>query len=60
MKIIVYTISKNEAQHVDRFMASCKGADGVYVLDTSSTCEEGRKPRYAMGAGMGRPRVLEV
>ena len=37
MKTIVYTICKNEAQFAERFMASCAGADGVYVLDTGST-----------------------
>lgn len=37
MKIIVYAICKNEAQFVERFMRSCAGADGVYVLDTGST-----------------------
>ena len=37
MNIYIYTISKNESQHVDRFMASCAGADGVYILDTGST-----------------------
>ena len=37
MKTIVYTICKNEAQFAERFMASCAGADGVYVLDSGST-----------------------
>ena len=37
MKIIIYAICKNEAQFAERFMASCAGADGVYVLDTGST-----------------------
>ena len=44
MKIAVYTIAKNEAKNVQRFMASCgpaapagDKADGVYVLDTGST-----------------------
>ena len=37
MKIIIYAICKNEAQFAARFMASCAGADGVYVLDTGST-----------------------
>jgi len=37
MKIAVYSISHNEEKHVDRFMASTKGADGVFVLDTGST-----------------------
>ena len=37
MKTIVYAICKNEAQFAERFMSSCSGADGVYVLDTGST-----------------------
>ena len=37
MKIIIYAIAKNEALFAERFMASCVGADGVYVLDTGST-----------------------
>ena len=37
MKVIIYAICKNEAQFAARFMASCAGADGVYVLDTGST-----------------------
>lgn len=37
MKIAVYAICKNEAKHVDRWMDSLLGADGIYVLDTGST-----------------------
>ena len=37
MKIAVYAICKNEAKHVERFMRSCSGADGIYLLDTGST-----------------------
>ena len=37
MNIIIYAICKNEAKFAERFMASCEGADGVYVLDTGST-----------------------
>ena len=37
MKIIVYAISKNEEKFVDRWVASMKEADGIYVLDTGST-----------------------
>ena len=44
MEIAVYTIAKNEAKNVQRFMASCgpaapagDKADGVFVLDTGST-----------------------
>jgi GT2 family glycosyltransferase len=37
LKIVVYTICKNELQFVERFVKSCEGADGIYVLDTGST-----------------------
>lgn len=37
MKIAVYAISKNEEQFVERFIASCKGADLVLIADTGST-----------------------
>lgn len=37
MNIIIYAICKNEAIFVERFMASCVEADGVYILDTGST-----------------------
>jgi glycosyltransferase involved in cell wall biosynthesis len=37
MKIAVYAICKDEEKFVDRFMDSCAGADGVYVLDTGSS-----------------------
>ena len=37
MKIVVYAISKNEAQFVDRWMNSMSEADQVVVLDTGST-----------------------
>lgn len=37
MKVWVYAIAKDERAHVERFMASCAGADGVYILDTGST-----------------------
>lgn len=37
LKIVVYTICKNERQFVERFVKSCEGADGIYVLDTGST-----------------------
>ena len=36
MKIVVYAMCKNEAQFVDRWMASMSEADGVVVLDTGS------------------------
>ena len=36
MKIVVYAISKNEAQFVDRWMDSMDEADQVVVLDTGS------------------------
>jgi GT2 family glycosyltransferase/glycosyltransferase involved in cell wall biosynthesis len=37
LKIVVYTIVKNELQFCERFAKSCEDADGVYVLDTGST-----------------------
>lgn len=37
MKICVYAIAKNEAQHVAAFMEAAKPADGVFILDTGST-----------------------
>jgi glycosyltransferase involved in cell wall biosynthesis len=37
MKIAVYAIALNEIKFVDRFMASCKGADYIVVADTGST-----------------------
>jgi len=37
MKIAIYSISKNEAKHVKRFMDSVRDADYVYVGDTGST-----------------------
>lgn len=53
MKIWIYAISKNERKHVDRFMASCAGADGVSVLDTGS--EDGTPERLReLGADVGR------
>lgn len=37
MKVAIYTISKNEIKHVERFMAHTKEADCVYIGDTGST-----------------------
>ena len=37
LKTCVYAISLNEIKHVDKFMASCAGADIVLVCDTGST-----------------------
>lgn len=37
MKIAVYAISKNEAAHVERFVASARDADLIVVADTGST-----------------------
>jgi glycosyltransferase involved in cell wall biosynthesis len=37
MKIAVYSICKNEAPFVERFLTSCAGADLVVVADTGST-----------------------
>lgn len=39
LKIAVYAISKNEAQFVQRFCKSAKGADLVLIADTGSTDE---------------------
>jgi glycosyltransferase involved in cell wall biosynthesis len=36
-KIAVYTMAKNEAEHVGRFAATVRGADRVVVTDTGST-----------------------
>lgn len=37
MKIAVYTMAKNEATHVERFVKTTEGADCVVVTDTGST-----------------------
>jgi glycosyltransferase involved in cell wall biosynthesis len=37
LKICVYAIALNEAKHVERFYASCEGADQVLIADTGST-----------------------
>ncbi len=37
MKVIVYTIAKNESSFVDRWVDSMKEADDIIVLDTGST-----------------------
>lgn len=37
LKIAVYTMAKNEEQHVERFCATVTGADAVIVTDTGST-----------------------
>ena len=39
MKIAISAISKNEAQFVERFIASCKDADHISIADTGSTDE---------------------
>ena len=39
MKIAISAISKNEAQFVKRFIASCKDADHISIADTGSTDE---------------------
>jgi hypothetical protein len=36
-RIAVYTMAKNEAEHVGRFAATVRGADRVVVTDTGST-----------------------
>lgn len=37
LKIVVYAISKNESQFVDRWYSSMQEADAIYCLDTGST-----------------------
>lgn len=37
LKVAAYTISKNEALHVDRYCAALKEADGIFITDTGST-----------------------
>lgn len=37
MKIYVYTIAKDEEEFCERWCASAKAADGLYVLDTGSS-----------------------
>ncbi len=37
LKIHVYTISKNEEKHCKRWVKSCEGSDGLYVVDTGSS-----------------------
>jgi tetratricopeptide (TPR) repeat protein len=37
MKIAVYTISKNEEKHVERWYDSCREADFILLADTGST-----------------------
>lgn len=37
IKIAIYTMAKNEAEHVARFAETTRGADVVVVTDTGST-----------------------
>lgn len=57
MKIIIYAICKNEAQFAERFMASCAGADGVFVLDTGST--DGTPERLRELGAVVREQVID-
>ena len=57
MKVIIYAICKNEAQFAERFMRSCAGADGVYVLDTGST--DGTPERLRALGAIVRERTIE-
>src|SRR5574344_470176 len=43
MKICVYAICKNEAQFVEKWVASMNEADDIYVLDTGSTDDTVKK-----------------
>lgn len=42
-KVCVYAISKNEEKFVERWVASMKEADSIYVLDTGSTDDTVKK-----------------
>ncbi len=37
MRVAVYAIARDEAAHVDRFMAACAGAQSVLIADTGSS-----------------------
>ena len=37
MKIAIYTIARNEAKHVARYMDAAKEADGIFITDTGSS-----------------------
>lgn len=49
-KIWIYTIAQNEESNVAGFLASCKDADGVLVLDTGST--DGTRKRLLDGGAL--------
>lgn len=56
-KVCVYAICKNEIKHVDRWMASMKEADEIYVLDTGS--DDGTPERLqALGAHVVRRTLI--
>ena len=66
-KVCVYTICKNEAQFVERWMDSMSEADCVVVLDTGGRPGGGAGPRHrgqhggeaagARGSGDGRDNL---
>jgi len=63
LKVCVYTICKSEEQFVSRFMKTCEGADGVYVLDTGSsdhTVKELRKHGAIVNVGIVSPWRFDV
>jgi glycosyltransferase involved in cell wall biosynthesis len=43
LKIAVYAICKNEEQFVEKFLTSCKDADGIFIADTGSTDDTNNK-----------------
>lgn len=49
MKVAVYSIAKNEEQHVERWAESAKEADHLFILDTGS---EDRTVKAAREAGV--------
>lgn len=57
MKLAVYSICKNEAQHVARYMRCAKDADGVFILDTGST--DGSAEAYAAAGACVERRTFD-
>lgn len=45
MKIVISAISKNESMFVERFCASARDADGIYIADTGSTDDTVKKAK---------------
>lgn len=57
MKICVYAIAKNEEQFVERWTASMKEADEIYVLDTGSTDQTVEKLKE-LGVHVERKEII--